>query len=709
MNQLVKQFGGEKRWLSWKPVKKDGKVTKVPIGSSTDPETWSTFESLSGDLGKGIVFTPDKQLLGVDIDHCLKNNIIEHEEKESIEKLIREATTYTEISPSGEGLHLFLALDEALELTSNKKSPFEAYTSGRYFTFTGEVFGADTPVRQIGTEEALRLLSIIGYPWKTEGSLKKEAASGGVQLEQGKLLGPVDDLSLLDLMFKSKNGEGIKRLYDGELTRHNDDASIADMSLCSHLAFWTRGDYAQIERIWLGSALGSREKTQKRADYRKRTIEAALAKCTEYYTPAKAKSLEALPDKIEFLFTTHGKEQNKVYTLNTENICRILRQHEEFKERLRYDEFRNIFEIKVGNTWRPLEDADAIMVQTRISILYDFFQKIGKDMAYDAIIKVGKENNYDSAADFIRGLEWDGTARLDSWLSQVYGAPNDKYHQAVGANWLKGLVKRIVQPGCKFDFVLVLEGEQGAKKSTSLGILGGEWHVETTMSTESKDFFMQFQGKAIIEFSEGETFSRTEVKRMKAIITMQSDKYRPPYERVSKDFPRRCVFAMTTNQEEYLKDETGNRRWLPVKVLLPQANIEWLEENRNQLFAEAHHRVAILGEKIYEFPIEETLQAQEARRISDPNADIITEWYWSELSDQQRAEGITVNQVYIQVFHNGFSAGKPKTKAEEMSIAGVLKNTLKLFSKRELKEGVRVIRWYPGTLQGAIIGQSVVF
>jgi predicted P-loop ATPase len=314
-------------------------------------------------------------------------------------------------------------------------------------------------------------------------------------------------------------------------------------------------------------------------------------------------------------------------------------------------------------------------------------------MVYDAIMKVSKENQYDSAADFIKNLQWDGTPRLDTWLMKTYGTPDDAYHRAVGANWLKGLVKRIIVPGCKFDFVLVLEGKQGSRKSTSLAILGGEWHVETTMSTDTKDFFMQFQGKAIVEFSEGETLSRTEVKRMKAIITMQSDKFRPPYGRVSLDFPRRCVFAMTTNQDEYLKDETGNRRWLPVTVRIPQANTEWLAENRNQLFAEAYYRAIGLNETVYEFPETETLLEQHKRRIEDPNLDAVMDWYHNKLYDHDRAAGITTYQVVRDALHNGFFS-RPMTKFEEATVVDILKNFMNLERRRMMINGKRSIRWF---------------
>lgn len=397
-------------------------------------------------------------------------------------------------------------------------------------------------------------------------------------------------------------------------------------------------------------------------------------------------------DLLDLMFTT--RDDKKIYISNTENMCRVLKRHPDFMGRFRYDIFKNTFEIKDRDIWRTQEDHDVIDVQTAVCVAVPPFVKISKDMVRDAIIKVSKENSVDTAVDYILSLKWDNVPRLDNWLINTYGVEDNEYHRSVGSNWLKGLVKRIIKPGCKFDYVLVLEGEQGSKKSTSLSILGDSWHAETTMSTDSKDFFMQFAGKVIIEFSEGETLSRTEVKRMKAIITMQSDRYRMPYERATLDFPRRCVFAMTTNQTEYLKDETGNRRWLPVTVVLPQANIEWLKNNREQLFAEAYHRVSILKETIYEFPKEDMLREQEARMISNPNSDIIVEWYFNNLSIREKERGITVHQVFNEVLHPSGTT-KALDKYSEMMISDVLKNTLKLQKKRVMLNGVQMTRWFP--------------
>lgn len=711
-NNLIKAFGDEKRWINWVLTEKDGKMTKVPLGSSTDPETWSTYKDLKkGNFG--IVFTPEMTLLGIDIDHCLKDGKIDHNHPnaEQIEILLQIADTYVEISPSGDGLHLFLKVTEPLALIANKKAPFECYTVGRFFTVTTNVFeDYDKPVRIVNKAEALSVLSAMGYPWG------KDKVQDMIKESKVEIL---TDEQVLEKMLGAKNGDKIKRLYEGDVTMLNGDLSSIDMALVSNFAFWTGGNMEQMERLWLASPAGAREKTQNRADYRKRTIENVLASTKEFYKPPKKRTsvktypMEDIANKTiaaevisevvkeqseevdyDFLFTEKGKERIKVFTMNTENICRILRKHPRYRGGLRYDRFKNEMEIKDKGKWRPFEEADTLKIMTQISIEFEFFQKVSKLMVYDAITKVAFENEMDSAVDYVKSVKWDGVKRLDNWLYEVYGAPKDAYHIAVATNWMKGLVSRILYPGCKFDHVLVLEGEQGTRKSTSLAVLGGSWHVETTMGTESKDFFMQFNGKAIVEFSEGETLSRTEVKRMKAIITTQFDKYRPPYERVSKDFPRRCVFAMTTNQTEYLKDETGNRRWLPVKLEIPHANVEWLEENRDQLFAETYHRIVELKETSYEFPWEETKKVQDARKIQDPNSERIAEWYFTQSYDKQFVEGITVHEVYAGVFNQNFGSNKPITKYEEMSIANVLKDVLKLEPRRVVRRNIRSMRWF---------------
>lgn len=702
MNPLIKKFGKSPRFVSWKLETRKGKTTKLPyqingaLASSTDPSTWDTYANIKKkSKNVGIVLTDTKLLICVDMDHVLKNGKISHEKNDMIADFLLSADSYTEISQSGEGLHIFFELTEAFDLVANKSEPFEVYVSGRYIAITeNSYYKTEKEVRSVTPADMVGLLALLGYPWgKVPLSTKKKAI-----VNQQSSTSTMPDDGLLAKMFDSKNGSSIKKLYEGDLSAHNKDASSADMALCSHLAFWTGKDSSQMERLWLASPLGSRKKTQDRPDYRERTISAAIINCKEVYE-TKSQKIEKEAEELDLLFVLNQYKE-KVYIQNTENICRVIRGHVAFRSRFRYDTFKNTYEIGVEHKdkavqkwlYRTLEDSDAIDVQTSISIFFSCFAKVGKDMVYDAIIKVSKENKIDSASDFIKALQWDKKSRLDSWLSKVYGTDDDAYHRAVGSNWLKGLVRRIIEPGCKFDYVLVLEGEQGSKKSTSLSVLGGAWHIETTMSTDSKDFFMQFSGKTIVEFSEGETLSRTEVKRMKAIITTQIDKYRPPYERTSQDFPRRCVFAMTTNQTEYLKDETGNRRWLPVTVKKEEADVEWLAENREQLFAEAYARL-LAGETVYEFPKQATADAQNERRIKDPNADIIVDWYFNKLTSDQRSNGVAIYQAYKDAINGGFTS-KALDRYTEMMISDTFKNVIGLEKRRVMISNARTYMWF---------------
>lgn len=694
MNELKK----EKRWVLWALESVGGRQTKVPYtirgkrASSTNPEDWSTYKEAKAALhnfgsGIGVVFTPDQSLLGIDIDHVLTNKKLSGEESDRIKTLLATANTYTEISPSGSGLHIYFRLSSALKLTANRHAPFEAYTDGRFFTFTEKSFQKAKPIRTITSQEAEALLTTIGYPWSKSSTPQQSATT----------LAPVPkhvftDADLLAKMFRSKNGDAILALYDGDASAYKKDFSRADAALLNHLAFWSQKDSAQMERIWLASPLGKRAKTQKRADYRLRSIQAAIASCKTVYSPPEA--------GIDFLHT-YNANKDKVIIQNVENICRALRHHPMFLNRFRYDRFMNIIETRKDLDWKPLQDTDIIDLQAELQTVFPFFLKVGKEMVSDALMKVAEEHAVDTAIDYVSTLVWDKVPRIDTWLTHTYGVADNVYHRAVASNWMKGLAKRLARPGCKFDYVLVLEGDQGVKKSTSLQILGSitptrNIYSETVMSTDSKDFFMQFAGKAIIEFSEGETLSRTEVKRMKAIITMQNDRYRLPYGKITIDFPRRCVFAMTTNQEEYLKDETGNRRWLPVRVLFPEANIEWLEANREQLYAEAYHRAVTLNETIYEFPKEETRAAQDARRVSDPNEDRIVDWYYNDQFRTQgsRTEGITCEMVFREAL-SGFGAMK---KYEEMAIADVLRTVLGLQKVRKMINGGRQWRWINPTL-----------
>jgi len=336
--------------------------------------------------------------------------------------------------------------------------------------------------------------------------------------------------------------------------------------------------------------------------------------------------------------------KNEYPLLIMENVCRLL-ESDEYKGKLRFNDFSHSTEVldPEGN-WSDMTDGDIYNLQRWMSSDYHFLAKVSRDMVTNAMLAISRNVRVNPPQDYIRELVWDKKPRLDTWLNDAFGAPVDKLYASIGSNWMKGLVKRVLYPGCQFDEVLVLEGGQGTRKSSSLRALGDPWHVETTYSSD-KDFFQVLARNTIVEFSEGDILSRAGVRQVKALITKTEDQYRTPYARTPDTIKRGCVFAMTTNDTDYLKDETGNRRWLPVK-LTKEADVDWITENRDQLYAEAYHRVEVLKETTWEYPKDDLDELQESRTAAETHMEDIEDWYLG-LSMTKRRDGITVKEVFI--------------------------------------------------------------
>jgi hypothetical protein len=189
---------------------------------------------------------------------------------------------------------------------------------------------------------------------------------------------------------------------------------------------------------------------------------------------------------------------------------------------------------------------------------------------------------------YLKGLQWDGVERLDRWLSTYLGSDDTEYSRAVGSRWLISAVARIFRPGAKADCCLILEGAQGIRKSTALRTLAGEYFTDELADLGSKDAAMQTRGVWIIELSELDGLSNSDVARIKAFMSRTTDRFRPPYGMRLMESPRQCVFAGTVNQSAYLRDETGGRRFWPVAG--GRIDIEALARDRDQLWAETKGR-----------------------------------------------------------------------------------------------------------------------
>jgi predicted P-loop ATPase len=235
-------------------------------------------------------------------------------------------------------------------------------------------------------------------------------------------------------------------------------------------------------------------------------------------------------------------------------------------------------------TWK---DQDDILVAAWLQREHEI--DVGDGLIAKAAAGVAYHHHFHPVRDYLCGLTWDGTERLPTWLTVHLGVADSKYARAVGTMWMISAVARVMQPGCKADCALILEGQQGLKKSTAVGILGGAWFTDQLADMGTKDADEQLRGSWLVELGELSSMSKTEVERVKAFLARKVDRFRVSYGRHVGEYPRQCVFAGTTNATTYLKDETGDRRFWPVfctKVVDTKA----LAEVRDQLWAEARVR-----------------------------------------------------------------------------------------------------------------------
>lgn len=213
----------------------------------------------------------------------------------------------------------------------------------------------------------------------------------------------------------------------------------------------------------------------------------------------------------------------------------------------------------------------------------------------EAIETVAHTRRFHPVRDYLHGLEHDGVTRIDKWLVWVLGEKPETLSQAlyvylcmVGRYWLLGMVYRVMEPGCKFDYCPVLEGAGGLRKSTFVEVLASseyfsDAHFDLQRGKEGQE---QVQGRWLYELAELATFGKAEINLIKSFISSKVDRYRPSYGRTVEAFARQCVLVGTTNENTYLRDRTGNRRFWPVPVKQP-IKIDWLAKWRDQLFAEA--------------------------------------------------------------------------------------------------------------------------
>ena len=605
------------RFVVWRGEARNGDITKVPYVPGTspprkaragDPTTWRTraeadasVSELVNGLGGGIgiqfgALGGGRAIGGIDFDACRREDgTIEPWASEVIAKL----GTYTEVSPSGTGVKQFFtysagdlsALLKAMQTEGGKawkrdggKHPpaIELYLQGRYFAITEQhLEGTPAALMPVTKETLLQLILTDGPGFalsckKTTSSSHKNTASA--------------DRSRSAAAFRI----GVKVRRGGGTF----EEMVKALGAVPQTAEWLAEK---------GVANGQRElrRMWDRAD--------------------RDRQGNARPN---WLSKTQRNDRGDPHG-NLFNVMLALRSEPGLQDVFAFDEMLRA-PLLMKPVCRPITDVD-------VGVLQEWLQKSGlervsKDVVHQAVDLRANELAFHPVRDYLESVKWDGKGRLESWLHNYLGAAKTTYHYGIGTMFMISMVARIFDPGCKCDYMLVLEGPQGARKSSACAILGGAWFSDSLPDIRSgKDVSQHLNGKWLIEVAELSALDKAEAAALKAFITRPVERFRPSYGRKEAIEHRQCVFVGTTNRSTYLRDETGGRRFWPVKV--GTIDTVKLAADRDQLFAEAVglYRLGKSWWPTQAFEAEHIVKEQEARFEVDAWEDAIAKYLANSL------------------------------------------------------------------------------
>lgn len=597
-DQIPATLAARAQWLVWRFESKPGdkKPRKVPYyvsgarrtgeqGSDADRTALVDLVAARAACerpgaswsGVGFAFLPGDGLIGVDLDGMIDGETGVMSERGRA--IIDACASYTELSPSGKGVHIICS-GETTTFKSNEVG-VEVFCGRQFFTFTGRRYpGTPEDVAPILEKVLKRLKATVdsgkrraqdGKPAtapapELEGRAKVESALAYISPDCG-----YEEWIQVGMAICTELGEGALDVWDAWSARAAKYPGRRTVE--QHWKSFKPGGGvtgATIFKLAMDAGWRPPKTSRQRAQP----------------DTGKAKAVSIPDDAPEW-------SRNLIYDKGVlkaclSNVHDILLNDPAWLGVVAFDEFaqRTVkrapppFEGGAAGEWDGTDDSRTAMWLAR---KYRFTPS--SVMVAEAIEVLGRGHAFHPVRDWLRTLKWDGTPRVDSWLDDYLSVPRTEYSVRVAAWFLLGMIARVMQPGVKFDYCLVLEGIQGRGKSSTLAILGGEWFGDTDIDLHNKDSMAALQGKWLYEFPELGSLARTESLKQKSFLSRQVDEYRPVYGRRQIKVPRQTVFSGSTNEWEWNKDPTGGRRFWPVEV--GEINLAGLASAREQLFAEA--------------------------------------------------------------------------------------------------------------------------
>ncbi|WP_272971053.1 VapE domain-containing protein [Comamonas terrigena] len=317
--------------------------------------------------------------------------------------------------------------------------------------------------------------------------------------------------------------------------------------------------------------------------------------------------------------------QKARWNISRKTVIAALENDDDLRGVVAFNELTNSVQCRKAWPWphaRPgeIKNSDGLLLGKYLTDCYSL-PSVSRASLEEGVLTVAHTERFHPIREWLIDLKWDNESRIDKWLVHALGeSPKTlnpalfEYLQLVGRYWLLGMVHRVMDPGCKFDYCPVLEGLGGLRKSTLVEVLCGKDYFSDTPfdMSRGKEAQEQVQGIWLYEIAELSAMSKADVNAVKAFISSKVDKYRPAYGTTVESYPRQCVLVGTTNDDQYLRDRTGNRRFWPIPVR-HQINTEWVAKYRAQLLAEAF--------ALYQQSVAYTPSQEQEKRLFKPMQD----------------------------------------------------------------------------------------